>query len=81
MPPKTKTILVTGSSGLIGSEVVGYFCREGGTVHGVDSNMRAECLGIALHNASFCSSITNTNDRLFCQGIATHSQTPCTSIQ
>ena len=47
----------------------------------VNSDLRAQCLGIALHNASFCSSITNTNDRLFCQGIASRSQTPCTSIQ
>jgi len=39
------------------------------------------CQGISLHNSSFCSSITNSNDQLFCQGIATRSQTPCTTIQ
>ncbi len=38
-------ILVTGSSGLIGSEVVSYFCREELDVHGVDNNMRADFFG------------------------------------
>lgn len=37
-------ILVTGSSGLIGSEVVDYFCKLGWEVHGVDNNMRADFL-------------------------------------
>ncbi|MFM9953374.1 MAG: NAD-dependent epimerase/dehydratase family protein, partial [Opitutaceae bacterium] len=38
----SKTLLVTGSSGLIGSEVCIYFARElGYTVHGVDNNQRA----------------------------------------
>jgi CDP-paratose 2-epimerase len=39
------TLLVTGSSGLIGSEVVDYFCRLGWHVHGVDNNMRADFFG------------------------------------
>jgi len=39
------TLLVTGSSGLIGSEVVEYFSAEGFTVHGVDNNMRADFFG------------------------------------
>ncbi len=38
-------ILVTGSSGLIGSEVVGYFAELGHAVHGLDNNMRAEFFG------------------------------------
>ena len=38
-------LLVTGSSGLIGSEVVDYFCRLGWQVHGVDNNMRADFFG------------------------------------
>ena len=33
-------ILITGSSGLIGSEVVSYFANQGATIHGVDNNMR-----------------------------------------
>lgn len=40
-----KTILVTGSSGLIGSEVVEYFSAVGYKVHGVDNNMRADFFG------------------------------------
>ena len=38
-------LLVTGSSGLIGSEVVDYFCRERWQVYGVDNNMRADFFG------------------------------------
>ncbi|MHC1768332.1 MAG: NAD-dependent epimerase/dehydratase family protein [Verrucomicrobiia bacterium] len=38
-------LLVTGSSGLIGSEVVDYFCKAGWAVHGVDNNMRADFFG------------------------------------
>ncbi|MFO1499949.1 MAG: NAD-dependent epimerase/dehydratase family protein [Verrucomicrobiota bacterium] len=37
--------VVTGSSGLIGSEVVDYFCRLGWEVHGCDNNMRADFFG------------------------------------
>jgi CDP-paratose 2-epimerase len=40
-----KTLLVTGSSGLIGSEVCVYFSRQGFTVHGVDNNQRAVFFG------------------------------------
>lgn len=41
-----KTLLVTGSSGLIGSEVCVYFARElGYLVHGVDNNQRAVFFG------------------------------------
>jgi CDP-paratose 2-epimerase len=40
-------LLVTGSSGLIGSEVVDYFCREGWQVHGADNNQRADLFGPA----------------------------------
>jgi CDP-paratose 2-epimerase len=42
-----KRLLVTGSSGLIGSEVVDYFAREGWEVHGIDNNQRAEFFGPA----------------------------------
>ena len=38
-------LLVTGSSGLIGSEVVDYFCTLGWEVAGVDNNMRADFFG------------------------------------
>ncbi len=38
-------VLVTGSSGLIGSEAVEYYDREGHQVVGVDNNMRAKFFG------------------------------------
>jgi CDP-paratose 2-epimerase len=38
-------VLVTGSSGLIGSEAVTYYDRAGHKVVGVDNNMRAEFFG------------------------------------
>src|SRR2546426_5425910 len=38
-------ILITGSSGLIGSEVVSHFAALGWEVHGIDNNMRAEFFG------------------------------------
>lgn len=40
-----KKLLVTGSSGLIGSEVCVFFARNGYTVHGVDNNQRAVFFG------------------------------------
>ena len=40
-----KKILVTGSSGLIGSEVCVFFAREGYAVHGLDNNQRAVFFG------------------------------------
>ena len=43
----TKNILVTGSSGLIGSEAVEYFDRQGHQVTGVDNNMRRVFFGPA----------------------------------
>ncbi len=42
-----KTLLVTGSSGLIGSEVVSYFAGRDWEVHGLDNNMRAAFFGPA----------------------------------
>ena len=40
-----KKLLVTGSSGLIGSEVVRYFNNKGWKVYGIDNNMRADFFG------------------------------------
>ena len=42
---KPWSVLVTGSSGLIGSEAVEYFDRQGHKVIGVDNNMRREFFG------------------------------------
>src|SRR6185503_4934572 len=40
-------VLVTGSSGLIGSEAVLHFDRDGHNVFGIDNNMRREFFGAA----------------------------------
>ena len=40
-----KSVLITGSSGLIGSECVVYFDRLGWRVHGIDNNMRRDFFG------------------------------------
>ena len=40
-----KNILVTGSSGLIGSEVCTYFSKMGFNIHGIDNNQRAIFFG------------------------------------
>ena len=40
-----KTLLVTGSSGLIGSEVCVYFATKGWNIHGLDNNQRAVFFG------------------------------------
>jgi CDP-paratose 2-epimerase len=40
-----KTCLITGSNGLIGSEVCVYFARRGFKIHGVDNNQRAVFFG------------------------------------
>ncbi len=42
-----RILLVTGSSGLVGSEVVRWFARDGWTVHDVDNNRRAVFSGPA----------------------------------
>ena len=42
-----KRLLATGASGLIGSEVVEFFCRQGWHVRGIDNNMRADFFGPA----------------------------------
>jgi len=41
----TNNLLVTGSSGLVGSEVVSHFAPAGWRVFGVDNNQRAEFFG------------------------------------
>lgn len=40
-----KTVLVTGSAGLIGSEAVKWYCERGCTVVGVDNDMRRRFFG------------------------------------
>jgi CDP-paratose 2-epimerase len=43
--PTNVKVLITGSSGLIGSEAVRYFDRRGASVYGIDNNMRADFFG------------------------------------
>src|SRR5437016_859184 len=40
-----KTAVVTGSSGLVGSEMVSFLDERGWRVHGVDNNMRRDFFG------------------------------------
>ena len=40
-----KKLLVTGSSGLIGSEMCSYFTAKGWKIHGLDNNQRAVFFG------------------------------------
>lgn len=40
-----KNLLVTGSSGLIGSEIVSFFAEQGWQVYGIDNNLRADFFG------------------------------------
>src|ERR1700761_8460632 len=40
-----KKLLVTGSSGLVGSEVCVYFSQKGYEIHGIDNNQRAVFFG------------------------------------
>lgn len=42
-----KKMIVTGSAGLIGSEVVSYFANRGWKIEGIDNNMRADFFGKA----------------------------------
>jgi hypothetical protein len=43
---KATKVLITGSCGLIGSELSGYFCRAGHPVTGIDKNMRVDFFGL-----------------------------------
>ncbi len=47
MSDRSRIILVTGSSGLIGSEICVTFAQLGYTVHGIDNNQRAVFFGPA----------------------------------
>ncbi len=40
-----KTVLITGSTGLIGSQAARFFCSKGFAVHGVDNNLRQYFFG------------------------------------
>jgi CDP-paratose 2-epimerase len=40
-----RTIIITGSAGLIGSETVRRFAKDGARVVGIDNDMRAQFFG------------------------------------
>jgi CDP-paratose 2-epimerase len=44
--PIMKKVIVTGSLGLIGSEVCLYFANQGWMIHGIDNNQRAVFFGV-----------------------------------
>lgn len=58
-----KKLIVTGSGGLIGSEVVSFFARNGWNVIGVDNNMREDFFGpsgnTTWRNKQLCDSFSN----------------------
>ena len=59
-------IVITGSSGLIGSEAVEYFAGLGHRIHGIDNNMRAVFFGDqgdTTWNLERLRRITKTTDR------------------
>ena len=58
-------ILVTGSSGLIGSEVVSFFCRNGYEVYGIDNNMRQKFFGEKGSTLSTLSRLKEENQNFF----------------
>ena len=70
---QAKKLLVTGSSGLIGSEVADYFCLLGWDVQGLDNNMRADFFGPGgdtrwnrprLQSLDGCSSANNKSGEI-----------------
>jgi CDP-paratose 2-epimerase len=62
---RSQTILVTGSSGLIGSEAVSHFDRRGDRVIGVDNNMRRTFFGPGGDTSSNLMRLRNET-RNFC---------------
>lgn len=63
MVTPTKKLLVTGSSGLIGSEVCLHFAKLGWQIHGTDNNQRAVFL---VHKAISAGTKTVFKHSLHC---------------
>lgn len=59
----TKKLIVTGSMGLIGSEVSEYFLENGWEVHGIDNNQRAIFFGLQGDNSSNKSRLIKYGNR------------------
>jgi CDP-paratose 2-epimerase len=58
-----RTAIVTGSSGLIGSEMVEHLDRRGWRVHGVDNNMRRDFFGEEGDTTSNLERLRRTTER------------------
>ena len=56
-----KTVLITGSSGLVGSEAVNFFIKKKFKVIGIDNNLRAKLFGKKYSTKK----ITNTQKKIF----------------
>src|SRR5947209_7598858 len=52
-----RTIIVTGSAGLIGSETVKRFARDGARVVGIDNDMRAQFFGPEASTRKTCDDL------------------------
>jgi CDP-paratose 2-epimerase len=67
MDKAMKTILITGSSGLVGSEAVDFFREKGWKVIGIDANMRSQFFGIEQKEPEYFVDIRNEEvvDMLF----------------
>lgn len=59
----SKKIIVTGSMGLIGSEVSEYFLEKGWQVYGIDNNQRAIFFGLQGDNSSNKDRLAKYGDR------------------
>ncbi len=59
----SKKIIVTGSMGLIGSEVSEYFLEKGWKVYGIDNNQRAIFFGLQGDNSSNKDRLAKYGDR------------------
>jgi CDP-paratose 2-epimerase len=55
-----RTIIVTGSAGLIGSETVQHFAREGARIVGIDNDMRAQFFGAEASTRKTRDSLVRT---------------------
>ena len=54
-----KTAIITGSSGLIGSEAVEFFAEKGMRVIGIDNDMRSYFFGADASTAENCKCLEN----------------------
>ena len=59
-----ETIIITGSSGLIGSEAVRFFAAKGMRVIGVDNDLRKEFFGDEINEESILIRVNSVEDQL-----------------